>query len=1330
MGVCRSNSERYTIQGRALNKRTPGPEGSATGSPRCDEGNAVNDGEHGADHPGELSGALAGTTDADTASQPTAPIETSDQVALKSLAPQYDEGQHKTYLDRLEKVVEDPRNRNIALSGRYGTGKSSVLDKFQEKHKDSTLRLAVSTLAPDIEGVTLTNRTQKEVLKQLVYSARPRTLRHSRFSRRGPLSWWQAFGESALFVVVLGALLALLGRLPSQVASGPDHSAGERAVVWAVLVVLLVVVFAVLRMVTYNRFALSGVSAAGATLTLSAPNHTYFDEHLDEIVYYFDQEPKDIVIFEDLDRYNDPQIFQALRELNTLLNNTPKRLKKIKKQKKPLRFIYAMRDSLFERIGEDTAKEGDDAARAETVRANRTKFFDVVIPVVPFISHRTAREHLDQLLREAGITIERPLVELVAKHATDMRLLLNMRNEYLVFAERLLKSDKRAPMLSSSHLFALVAYKNFHLEDFENISRRSSDLDHLYDYHRELVATSVADREQSKRDLLAKNASPPAIGPFAKMLGAQLIAIAEFERDQKQGWANWELRFVLGSNPFTSDGVTAPAFWEAVVASPAITLEARQTTPSAWSLLSTMNQNHLEALFPEVLKGRWEERNAEAVQEELQQLEREIEDLRGADFRDLVNADKFTLTVPVPSKDDPDEADEGPNGTEDVTFSKLVEKTLTSYLAYDLVRQGYIDRNFTLYATQFYGDFTGVDVATFIVQTVQNNSMDINYQFTSPGALPNLLAETDKDFTRTISAYNVQVVNYLLDKNDKRADEVVKHLTSNFGSEAEQFLAAFFTSNGQRTQLAERLSHEPWRDVFAYLVSNEGVPTDMRTALVDAALVAADPAGAYNLGSEVADFVVAHYEEMPAFTEPHPRSDLGTVVTMLQRAEVLLPSLDGVHKKLRPLIVDNNRYELTAENLRTALDITGEVTLDRIRDNDTVYQYCLPNLDSYLDAVKADDDTDYSVRTHQVLVDALKAVEGNDETLKRLTATASPDSSLPRLTDAPESTWQALAAAKLFRASLTNLEAYRAKVGDIDESLGALLLSAGVIYPDEVATEDLEDAEADGKDEAEAPDRAAAAAAAVAILNAGHSIPSPEDRVRLVGGLGLDDPLQAAQITPEESNLFALLLKQKLVPDNSATFDHLREAGWAAVGPAIVASNDVEVFLTPDMVDGMVANLFKTPGTSGKIGQLVLGALAEFLPTDDVKALDAAAKFAVQSDKALPVEQLRRVAMTSKDADLTVQLLQIAAPAASDIVALLNELGGNYSYLTTWENYEVDVTDVPDEFEVPYDEAHKAVFTILEGANLCQTSKKKRQPFLLVKRPSPPIAPAAHVTDS
>jgi hypothetical protein len=268
-------------------------------------------------------------------------------------------------------------------------------------------------------------------------------------------------------VAVLGALLGLLGWLPSVAGTGGGQPALAQAGVWALVFVLVVAVVTAVRLVMVNRFFLSNVSAAGASVTLSERTPTYFDEYLDVIVRYFDEESKDIVILEDLDRFNDPHIFEALRELNTLLNNTPSRLEK----NTPLRFVYAMRDSLFEKLGADTQEEGDDAAAAETVRANRTKFFDIVIPVVPFISHRNARELLTQLLDDAGIdSIDRPLVELVAQHSTDMRLLLNMRNEYLVFAERLLDSDKRAPGLTSSSLFALVAYKNFHLEDFEQIS--------------------------------------------------------------------------------------------------------------------------------------------------------------------------------------------------------------------------------------------------------------------------------------------------------------------------------------------------------------------------------------------------------------------------------------------------------------------------------------------------------------------------------------------------------------------------------------------------------------------------------------------------------------------------------------------------------------------------------------------------------------------------------------------------------------------------------------------------------------------------------------------
>ncbi|MGP4132265.1 hypothetical protein OJE16_22025 [Pantoea tagorei] len=62
---------------------------------------------------------------------------------------------------------------------------------------------------------------------------------------------------------------------------------------------------------------------------------------LDEIVYFFSKlEEYRIVIFEDLDRLKNPEIFVKLREINKIVNNNLP-------DDKPLRFIYAVRDDIF-----------------------------------------------------------------------------------------------------------------------------------------------------------------------------------------------------------------------------------------------------------------------------------------------------------------------------------------------------------------------------------------------------------------------------------------------------------------------------------------------------------------------------------------------------------------------------------------------------------------------------------------------------------------------------------------------------------------------------------------------------------------------------------------------------------------------------------------------------------------------------------------------------------------------------------------------------------------------------------------------------------------------
>ena len=402
----------------------------------------------------------------EAASGSSTPAAGRTSPALASLAPEFVESQHQSYLERLTAALDDARNRNIALTGRYGAGKSSILGKYVEEHSDTTLRLAISSLGPNDEGTSLTNRIQKEVVKQLIYSAEPSTLERSQFRRPVDLSWGKATLQAGAVLAPLAVLLVLMGWLPTPEVAKSAHPL-LRGVVWLVLAGIVLAAGTGVRLLTHEKFFVSDLSAGAAKVKLSEKKLTYFDEYLDLIVNYFDSEDIDVVIFEDLDRFDDPQIFEALRELNTLLNG-PKRGKA--RSGRPLRFVYAVRDSLFEKLGTKQGPVGqtdaatttagvsmrvarrDDAATAETARANRTKFFEVVIPVVPFISHRNARDLLKGLLDDVDVSIERPLVDLVARHCTDMRLLRNMVNEYLVFAERLLHSEKRAPELDETKL--------------------------------------------------------------------------------------------------------------------------------------------------------------------------------------------------------------------------------------------------------------------------------------------------------------------------------------------------------------------------------------------------------------------------------------------------------------------------------------------------------------------------------------------------------------------------------------------------------------------------------------------------------------------------------------------------------------------------------------------------------------------------------------------------------------------------------------------------------------------------------------------------------------
>lgn len=1336
----------------------------------------------------------------DATSEPSASAmttKTSAEKPLQSLTPKYEEKHHSTYLKRLEQAVKDPNNLNIALTGRYGAGKSSVLNKFEEKHKREVLRLAISTLAPGEEGQSTTNRIQKEIVKQLLYGASAKVGKNSRFNKIAVLSRRRAFMQSATVVLPLVGLAFMFGALPQLKWPTAEDPTWQRLVAWATAVGLVTALGAVFRLSTHGRYDVKDVSAGGAALTLSEKPQTFFDKYIDEIVHYFEQEPKNIVLFEDLDRFDDPNIFEALRELNVLLNDTPERRKKRSGNRlgrgiahvlewmnkewpgqlemrlpypwagrvlglgEPLRFVYAVRDSVFSQIDATPAKRSTtraaagpastvqgydedppatlepelDEAAAETLRANRTKFFDIVIPLVPFISHRNARDLLVELLDERDITdIDSRLVNTVAQHCTDMRLMRNMCNEYLVFAERLLAPAEPitpAPGLDATHLFALVVYKNFHLVDFENISRRDSDLDKLYDFAQRLTRDTISTHEKRIRDLLAKPERFRQCEPLAKQVGQRLDLFASTLTVAKtvQYGNQWRLyRFKVGTQEFGADKVNDYGFWAAVARVRSLEVVLAQQESGGQTVVGhTFDGVGLEGFFPEALDAdRWAAFDQDAIDTEVATKERDIEMLRRADFADLV-ATEFLLTLrdgEAASKKLPRLNNPGSS----YTFADLTDATLKSELARDLVRRGYIDRNFSLYAAQFYGNFTGVDVANFMVQHVQPNVMNIDYDLSRPkeggreGAAANLLLEAEEageDLLNTVVAYNIDLLNHLLKTGDAGASTVARHLIANWPEEkARSFLAAYFTSKkAQREKLAELLTRCRWREVFTYLASHDDVPSDARVTLFNAALAAFDPHAPYHLGKDVCGFLTAKYHSMSVFTgaprAQHSSADKAEELlleslpqrldVMLRRSNVVLPNLAPLSDEIRVFVVEGNRYALTADNLRIALNLGGSdpVPLEALTDDnvscDTVYTYALADFPRYLAAIDDDEQTTAALTTPRTLAKVLadmvdKRTDGQESKdqqwssfadLADLLARTSPTARLSNVRDAPPDTWKALADAKLFRSSLANIEAYRGKVGSIDDHLARLLEAAATIHVDEDGdTTDPDGAEYDRQ------------AAALAILNT-SALPV-QLRVALVTSLCPTTPLPATDIDAESSDLFARLLEADLVSDVAETFTHLRAGGWAALGPAIAASDTVETFLSGAILDGMVANALDDDSTSAKVAATVLANVNEYVPEDNWAALQAIADYADRHRFALVPAVVVHIARVGdgrdgRDPNRMLRLLDRASPSpsADDIVETFMHLGQPYNR----------ITDSQASFELDYNDVHDRLLKVLQGDN-------------------------------
>ena len=412
------------------------------------------------------------------------------------LSPHYDEEHHGIYVRKLEQAVRNPKVRNIALTGGYGTGKSSVIQGLIERiHSSKELKKIrpITISLPTIQVVNesapeddRTDRIQREIVKQLLYRSDPRKMRGSQYRRITHITATQRATACFIVAAILTSIFWLLAKPNwhwhwSQGGSlwGYWQPAVVQTILWGLTFYI--------DWMWVNKPALRGLQLGPAKLELEKNDSSYFDKYLNEIIYYFEVSGTNLVIFEDLDRFDDPYIFDALHELNELINISLGQERFIEQKNPSVKFLYATRDSIFEHKTKGIVE--NDAARHIHRREveNRTKFFDAIVPIVPFSTSHNAYEYLKQLIDNSAfpIAIDRKLLEIVGSEISDYRLLANIVSEFQVFAEQIFTSwgnNKETAEFFKDHanyLFAFVTYKNTHLTEYEKIRTGESTIDKI-----------------------------------------------------------------------------------------------------------------------------------------------------------------------------------------------------------------------------------------------------------------------------------------------------------------------------------------------------------------------------------------------------------------------------------------------------------------------------------------------------------------------------------------------------------------------------------------------------------------------------------------------------------------------------------------------------------------------------------------------------------------------------------------------------------------------------------------------------------------------------------
>lgn len=637
-----------------------------------------------------------------------------NKFEFNALTPETLDENKKVYTDALDSAFNNDEIKNIAITGIYGAGKTTVwrtyvkerdlsniitvslgkyedsfdydecISKFDEQdvendNNNQSVEICDEYKKSDLDN---DNRIEKQIINQILSQIDPKKIPLSKYRYKTNKSNKESILQTICFTAFIFGLMLLLFSSPIT-ESIREINSSFKSLIYYILSCLLIAVPLInflLGIFKGNKIKISKINFKGAEANFDEDfeEETILDRDIKEIVYLLRSSGTKVVVIEDLDRYDNINVFTKLRELNFLVN----KYSSVNGDKTPIKFVYMIRDSLF-------------------FSKNRTKFFDMIIPIVPVLDSKNSENILTDNLIGFGEKLDKKFLYKISLYIDDMRLLKNIVNEFAVYSDVLHMEELK---LSYNKLFALIVLKNIFPKEFDELQEDRGYIYNIINNKEALISDFESDLEtkikeidtniskkqdslESKKFEVMAAKMPPTVRICDNNYDSWVIILEKMYNNQST-----KLRFNKSSSYYGND--SEYNYLELI---------------EEFNLLDEESEKYINKSNSDILK------EIEKLKSEKDSLAKEIIELKTISLKTLlsklstVKIDEYFI----------------------VNESKITSSHYFNLVKY-LILDGLIDETYYLYKGLFYSGSLGINDTIFMKNLLESTEQDIFFALENP----------------------------------------------------------------------------------------------------------------------------------------------------------------------------------------------------------------------------------------------------------------------------------------------------------------------------------------------------------------------------------------------------------------------------------------------------------------------------------------------------------------------------------------------------------------------------------------------------------------------